>query len=88
MCVTAPHMPALSALCDNTKMASPIAAEIESVTRYLEEIRADLYGRVLPFWLAHSVDNERGGFFNCLDEDGAVFDTHKHIWLQVKFRCV
>jgi len=46
------------------------------------EVEADLWGRVLPFWLSHSVDAEHGGFFNCLSERGAVFDATKHIWLQ------
>jgi N-acylglucosamine 2-epimerase len=60
-------------------MASPPSSLISA---QLERVRADLYGRVLPFWCAHSVDAEHGGFFNNLDEDGAVFDTHKHVWLQ------
>jgi len=58
------------------------AATIETLQKYLEDIRTDLYGRVLPFWMNHSVDEEYGGFFNNLDNDGSVFDTHKHIWLQ------
>jgi mannose/cellobiose epimerase-like protein (N-acyl-D-glucosamine 2-epimerase family) len=64
-------------------MASNPAAEVSTL---LEEIRTDLYGRVIPFWLAHSVDAVNGGFFNNLDVDGAVFDTKKHIWLQVGVR--
>jgi N-acylglucosamine 2-epimerase len=32
--------------------------------------------------LQHSVDAKCGGFFNCLDEDGAVYDASKNIWLQ------
>lgn len=52
------------------------------VTAWLEELKADLYGRILPFWLQHSVDGEHGGFFNNLEEDGTVYDTQKHVWLQ------
>lgn len=37
---------------------------------------------MIPFWLKHSPDEENGGFFNCLDRDGSVYDTRKHIWLQ------
>lgn len=55
---------------------------METVTKWIDELQADLYGRTLPFWLAHSVDTVDGGFFNCLDEDGSVTDTSKHIWLQ------
>lgn len=43
---------------------------------------AELYDNVLPFWLNHSLDRKHGGFYNCLDRDGSIFDTKKHIWLQ------
>lgn len=39
---------------------------------------------VLPFWAKHSVDEEGGGFFTCLMQDGQVFDTDKFIWLQAR----
>lgn len=42
----------------------------------------ELYERVLPFWMKHSLDREHGGYFNCLDRDGAIYDTRKHVWLQ------
>ncbi len=42
---------------------------------FLSIVREDLYARTLPFWLKHSPDAEFGGFFNCLDEDGAHYDT-------------
>ena len=32
----------------------------------------ELYKNVLPFWLEHSIDKERGGFFSCLDKNGEV----------------
>jgi N-acylglucosamine 2-epimerase len=48
--------------------------------RYEEE----LFERVIPFWERHSPDAEHGGFFNCLDRDGRVYDTTKHIWLQAR----
>ncbi|MCF3108683.1 AGE family epimerase/isomerase [Niabella sp. CC-SYL272] len=47
-------------------------------TRYKDE----LLNNVLPFWLEHSLDRERGGYFTCLERDGGVFDTDKFIWLQ------
>jgi N-acylglucosamine 2-epimerase len=37
---------------------------------------------VTSFWLEHSLDREHGGYFNCLDQDGTVYDTTKHMWLQ------
>ncbi|MCY3799880.1 MAG: AGE family epimerase/isomerase [Chloroflexi bacterium] len=49
----------------------------------LREIyRHELFNSVVPFWLNHSLDHERGGQFNSLDRDGAVFDTDKSMWLQ------
>jgi N-acylglucosamine 2-epimerase len=58
------------------------ASATATVEGWLGELRADLFGRTLPFWLTHSPDGEHGGFFNCLDSDGAVFDASKHVWLQ------
>lgn len=42
----------------------------------------ELLENVIPFWQKYSPDMEHGGFFNCLDRDGRVFDTTKHVWLQ------
>ncbi|PEN14241.1 N-acylglucosamine 2-epimerase [Longibacter salinarum] len=47
-----------------------------------QRYRSELYDRVLPFWMEHSIDRENGGYYNCLDRDGAVYDTTKHSWLQ------
>jgi len=49
----------------------------------------DLYANalledVIPFWMQHSPDRECGGYFTCLDRDGAVFDTDKFVWLQAR----
>ena len=44
--------------------------------------RKELYDSVLPFWLDKSQDKEYGGYFTCLNRDGAVFDTDKFVWLQ------
>jgi len=51
---------------------------------YLELFRTELYENVLPFWLNHSLDRECGGYFNCLERDGRVYDTTKHMWLQCR----
>jgi N-acylglucosamine 2-epimerase len=42
----------------------------------------ELLENVIPFWERYSPDRQNGGFFNCLDRDGGVFDTTKHMWLQ------
>lgn len=47
-----------------------------------ERISQDLWGRTLPFWLKHSIDQKNGGFFNCLSCEGEVTETTKHVWLQ------
>lgn len=41
-----------------------------------------LLENVLPFWERHSIDQEQGGFFTCLDREGKVYDTDKFVWLQ------
>jgi len=47
-------------------------------SRYAEE----LYGRIVPFWEAHSIDRECGGYLHCLDRDGSVYDTFKDMWME------
>lgn len=44
--------------------------------------KRELLENCLPFWLEHSQDKEYGGYFSCLNRDGAVYDTDKFIWLQ------
>lgn len=60
-----------------------------NTTAYTPAILAELYRKellenVLPFWLRHSRDNDHGGYFNCLNRDGSVFDTEKFMWLQAR----
>ncbi len=47
--------------------------------------RDGLLHDTLPFWLAHGVDIQRGGFITCLDRDGSVLDTDKGMWQQGRF---
>jgi N-acylglucosamine 2-epimerase len=49
-----------------------------------QQYRSALLGDVLPFWEKHSLDNESGGYFTCLDRDGTVYDTDKFVWLQAR----
>jgi N-acylglucosamine 2-epimerase len=53
-----------------------------AITQYRQTYERELLERVLPFWTRHSPDPRHGGYFNCLDRDGTVYDTTKHVWLQ------
>ena len=44
----------------------------------------ELFESVTPFWEAHSIDREVGGFFSCLDRDGNVYDGVKQMWMQAR----
>ncbi|MDE2950782.1 MAG: AGE family epimerase/isomerase [Chloroflexota bacterium] len=54
----------------------------ERIAELREIYRSELFDSVVPFWLQHSLDHQRGGQFNSLDRDGSVFDTDKSMWLQ------
>jgi N-acylglucosamine 2-epimerase len=49
---------------------------------YAQRYRRELTESVIPFWLGHSLDQQHGGMFTCLDRDGTIYDTKKYIWLQ------
>lgn len=51
---------------------------------YSAVYRDNLLQSVVPFWLNHSGDYERGGYFTCLDTHGNVYDTDKFMWLQCR----
>lgn len=51
-------------------------------TKTLERYRSELVDSVVPFWERHAIDRECGGYFTCLDRDGSVYDTEKHMWMQ------
>jgi N-acylglucosamine 2-epimerase len=38
----------------------------------------------IPFWLKHAPDEKHGGFLNCLDRDGTVYNTDKAMWIQCR----
>ncbi len=54
------------------------------VQSLVERYRDALLEDVVPFWMAHSIDREYGGYFTCLERDGTVYDTDKFIWLQAR----
>lgn len=53
-----------------------------TITELRREFETELFERVIPFWEEHSWDRANGGFWNCLDRTGQVFDTTKYGWLQ------
>jgi N-acylglucosamine 2-epimerase len=54
----------------------------QSLKSYSLQYKTELLDSILPFWMKHSVDQQNGGFFTCLDQFGHVYDTDKFIWLQ------
>jgi|EP00945_MAST-04E_sp_MAST-4E-sp1_P007538 N-acylglucosamine 2-epimerase len=54
----------------------------ESPRYWLNKLRGELYSEVLPWWIKHSLDEENGGYYNCIHEDGSLFDFGKYVWLQ------
>ena len=59
--------------------AQPTDAELDC---WRDRVSAEMWQSVLPFWMRHSLDVERGGYFNQLDRDGQRFGDDKHVWLQ------
>lgn len=54
------------------------------IKNYIHTYKDTLLNNILPFWLQHSGDDEFGGYFTCLDQEGKVFDTDKFVWLQCR----
>lgn len=46
--------------------------------------RAELLERVVPFWLRHALDQEYGGLFTCIADDGTVLAEDKYLWSQLR----
>ncbi len=42
----------------------------------------ELYEVITPFWEKYGVNHQTGGFYNCLDRDGSVYDTSGQMWMQ------
>lgn len=56
--------------------------DTQELRTYHEIYRSELFDSVIPFWLNHSLDREKGGYFSLLERDGTVFDTDKYAWMQ------
>ena len=65
---------------------APSIAADGGVRAYLRELlarrKAELFDNVVPFWIAHSIDREEGGYLTCLCRDGTPYDTFKQMWMQ------
>lgn len=61
---------------------TPSTERRTAIAQMRRRYETELFEHVLPFWLEHSLDAEHGGYYNCLDRDGSVYDTTKHSWLQ------
>jgi N-acylglucosamine 2-epimerase len=48
----------------------------------LEFYEDHLRNHVMPFWLKHCIDWEKGGVFNLIEDDGRVVSTDKLMWSQ------
>lgn len=63
--------------------ALTVEQEREMVLAWKERVTQEL-DRVMTFWTEHSHDQEHGGFFTCLGQDGQVYDDVKYVWLQAR----
>ncbi len=49
---------------------------------YSKEYFETLAETILPFWLQFGIDEENGGIYTGLDEDGSIIETDKSVWFQ------
>jgi N-acylglucosamine 2-epimerase len=49
---------------------------------YRQKYHKELVDSVIPFWLKHSLDAEHGGYFTCLDRDGAGSVGRRSVWIR------
>jgi N-acylglucosamine 2-epimerase len=56
----------------------PDRAALAALRRRYE---TELFESVVPFWVRHSPDRAHGGYWNCLDRDGSIYDRTKYGWL-------
>jgi N-acylglucosamine 2-epimerase len=57
----------------------------DRASELLSVYRDGLLDETIPFWLAHGLDHEHGGYFTAVDRDGSVIDTDKSVWFQGRF---
>lgn len=62
--------------------ANAFRVPLETFKLMRSEMESELFESVIPFWEKYSWDQKNGGFWNCLDRSGKVFDVTKYGWLQ------
>ena len=62
----------------------PVRREIAGTTleALRDQYRYDLFEDYLPFWEAHGIDHDLGGFMCAMDHDGSYLSTEKRVWFQ------
>lgn len=56
----------------NTRSAAPSEAVAREAETYAQRVETELRENILPFWLEHARDRERGGFFGEIDGEGRI----------------
>ena len=62
----------------------PGLATAAKLRAWLARYERELHGSVLPFWLRHAVDRERGGLYTCIRDDGGLITEDKYMWSQLR----
>ena len=57
----------------------------DDLKKLKETYRESLLEDVMPFWMKHAIDREKGGFIFNLNRDGSVISTDKSIWIHGRF---
>lgn len=57
----------------------------ENIDHWIAIYRDGLLHNTLPFWVPRAIDRECGGYLTCLDDDGAILQTDKPVWVQGRF---
>ncbi len=55
---------------------------MKAMQKDFSRYRKELVSNIVPFWEKNCPDRRFGGYFNCLDRDGKVYDTEKFMWMQ------
>lgn len=55
-----------------------------TLTQLRSFLETHLRNDIVPFWLKHAIDRERGGIFSCIADDGTIQSRDKSIWSQAR----
>ena len=55
-----------------------------SFSMLLDQYRAELLDRTIPFWMKYGVDWKNGGICTCIADDGRVLSDDKYMWSQLR----